>query len=193
MGVATLGGTPFRIDPISISWSYSIKTNVTETVGGKVVQVFGTSLSDMTVRGKFSSWQEQDRFLALVKRWIDSVTDNKDAPPLRFTYAPRNWDFLVYVAAFSQPGGADSIDMSSGEIAPDWALTLFVVEDNGGLRTIKDQALESYVTRLATGIGWKQTAYNGPLAEADVQQALTGQGATTITEAFVNANDVSEG
>lgn len=190
MGLATLGGIAFRIDPMAISWSYSIKTSVTETVGGRVVQVFGTTLSDMVVQGKFSSWQEQAQFLERVKAWIDSVTNQRDQPPLRFTYSPRNWDFLVYVTQFSQPGGSDSIDLSSGEIAPDWALTLFIVEDNGGLRKIKDQALENYIVRLSTGIGWRQTAFNGPLGDAEVQSYLSGVNADTVVGAFINQNDV---
>lgn len=176
MGIATLGGIPFRIDPMSVSWSYNIKTSVTLTVGGKVVQVFGTEISDMSVSGKFSSWQEQEDFLVRVEGWIDYVTDDYTRPPLRFTYAPKSWDFLVYVGNFTQPNAGDGVALSSGEIAPPWSLSLFVVEDNGGLEVIKDQALKAYVERLAVGIGWKQTAYNGPMGTQETQEFITGTG-----------------
>lgn len=182
MGLATLGGVPFRIDPTAIEWSYSIKTKSTPTVGGKVVQVFGTQVNDMTVGGKFSSWQEQKAFMGQVKSWIDSTLNDQSQPPLRFTYAPRNWDFLVYVSNFDQPGGGNSIAYSSGEIAPPWALTLQIVEDNGGLRPIKDKAMQAYIERLATGIGWKQTGFNGPMGDLEVQAYIQGQGAGNVAE-----------
>lgn len=182
MGLATLGGIPFRIDPMAINWGYSIKTNVTETIGGKVVQVFGTTVDDMTVRGKFSSIPEQAQFLRRVEGWIDSVIKDRDAPPLRFTYAPRQWDFLVYVASFSQPGSDNSISLSNDVFAPAWALTLSIIEDNGGLRAVKEQAMKSYIERLATGIGWKQTAYNGPLGDQQVQSLMSGRNVGSIPE-----------
>ncbi len=182
MGLATLGGIPFRIDPMAINWSYGIKTSVTETVGGKVVQVYGTSIDDMTVRGKFSSWQEQAQFLRRVEGWIDSVIQNRDAPPLRFTYAPRGWNFLVYVASFNQPGGDNSVSLDNATFAPDWSLTLSIIEDNGGLQAIRDQAMEMYIVRLSTGIGWKLTEYNGPMGDAEIESLLQSRGVTSVPE-----------
>lgn len=182
MGLATLGGVPFRIDPTGIEWSYSIKTSSTNTVGGKVVQVFGTQINDMTVTGKFSSWQEQKAFMVQVKAWVDSTIKDKTQPPLRFTYSPRNWDFLVYISNFDQPGGGNSVALSPGEIAPPWSLTMMIVEDNGGLRSIKEGVLRDYIERLATGIGWKRTKFNGPLGDLEVQQYITGQGKANVEE-----------
>lgn len=177
MGLATLGGIPFRIDPMAISWAYIIKTAVTDTVGGKVVQVFGTEVSDLTLNGKFSSWKEQEEFLNRVRGWIDSITNDYSRPPLRFTYAPRGWDFLVYVSQFDQHNAT-----SSHSISHPWSLTLFIVEDNGGLRTVKESALSAYIDRLAKGIGWKQTAYNGPMGAEEAQSYITGQGVDGVQD-----------
>lgn len=184
MGLATLGGIAFRIDPRAISWNYSIKTAVTETVGGRVVQCFGTEISDMTVQGQFSSWQEQDAFLDRVHSWIDQAT-SADATPVRFMYPPRGWDFLVYVSAFTQPGGGDSIELASGIFAPPWALTLAIIEDNHGLRAVKEDALKAYINRLATGIGWRQTEFNGPMGAQYVEDFLGREGVGNIQELLV--------
>lgn len=163
MGVATLNGRPFRIDPTSIEWAYTIKTAVIETVGGRVVQIFGTDIDDMTVMGTFGvgGWQEQIDFLNVASQWAEGVANNPTGPPMRFIYPPNGWDFLVYLRAFSQAGGA-SVVMDNMTPAPPWMLTLFVIEDNTGLRPVKDAAIEAYITRLSQGIGWKQTEYNGP-------------------------------
>ena len=65
MGNAVLNGIPFRIDPSSISWPFTVKTSSNKTIGGKVLQVFGTQLGDMTVAGTFGvgGTKEQREFL----------------------------------------------------------------------------------------------------------------------------------
>src|SRR4051812_24078460 len=64
-GQATLSfaGGPsvkFRIDPTEISWDFKINTSVTNTVGGRVVQVTGATLSDIIVHGGFGERRDFD-------------------------------------------------------------------------------------------------------------------------------------
>lgn len=187
MGVATLSGRPFRIDPITISWAYTIKTSVTETVGGKVVQIFGTDIDDMTVTGSFGigGWEEQARFLETALKWAEGEVANPTGPPMRFVYPPHGWDFLVYLRAFNQTDAGQSVELSNRIPAPGWSLTLFIVEDNSGLRPIKDAAIKAYVDRLSKGIGWKQTKYNGPLGWNEVQTRIAP---STGVQDFLNTN-----
>lgn len=56
MGLASLGfadgpALSFRIDPESIDYNVKVHTSVTNTVGGRVIQVLGSSISDVTIRG----------------------------------------------------------------------------------------------------------------------------------------------
>jgi hypothetical protein len=56
MGVASLGfpkgpSRTFRIDPDSIDYNITVHTSVQQTVGGRVIQILGTSISDVTVSG----------------------------------------------------------------------------------------------------------------------------------------------
>lgn len=70
MALASLDGLHFRINPSSIDWGYSIDTNVEETIGGRVVQVIGATLTDITLSGEYGEFKgyrknddRRDRFL----------------------------------------------------------------------------------------------------------------------------------
>jgi len=170
MGLATLGSHTFRIDPSSAEWKYSVKTCDIKTVGGKVVQVFGARIEDMTITGSFGvgGWQEQAAFLEAMKTIADAqvssaLVSQSTAEPLRFLYPPKGWDFLVYLTAFSDPAGSSSVHLEDTNFAPEWSLTLFVVEDNSGLHQV---ASDAFIARLAAGMGWHQSVYNGGGAAA---------------------------
>lgn len=178
MGLATLGDHTFRIDPTSVSWKYAVKSRDFNTVGGKVVQIFGARIEDMTVTGSFGvgGWQEQAAFLEKMKtvgtaQVTSGLNGNTPSPPLHFRYPPKGWDFLVYLTKFTDPRGPSSVHLEDTNFAPKWSLTLFVVEDNTGLQQV---AMDSFISRLADGLGWKQTSYNGPLTQADVVSLVGG-------------------
>lgn len=176
MGEALLDGQPFRIDPMSVSWDYTIKLSESNTVGGRVVQVLGSNLGDMTVIGNFGigGWQEQTAFLERMKLIADRQQAST-AAPMRFFYPPKGWDFLVYLRAFQQPGANDSVNYANDIPAPPWQLTLFIVEDNSGLH-IASAAQAVFIARLAQGIGWKGLSqWNGPVGYQELQQILQGQ------------------
>lgn len=172
MGRAMLDGVPLRIDPDSVKWSVSARIADTKTLGGKVIQILGAEVSDMEVTGHFGNgdpsvgdvggWQEQQRFVA----WIKSISRQAEADlkPVRFVYAPRGWDFLVYLKRLDQDPYANE------NFNPRWTLTLFIVEDSTGkvVKGVKDL----YIKRLMAGVGWKQSNYNGPLGQRE-KDALT--------------------
>lgn len=71
MGVAQLGNYTFRIDPSQVFFAYEVDTQVVNTVGGRVVQVYGVTLGDITVQGLFGqehipggrdSWEMAEEF-----------------------------------------------------------------------------------------------------------------------------------
>ena len=169
MGVGSLNGRTFRLDPESIAYHFDIKASATNTVGGRVVQVFGTRISDLIVTGSFGvgSWEEQQQFLS------DIITDMQGqegqlgpngfyggSQPIVFSYPPRNWNFDVYLLQYTQPGGSFSVVLDNEIINPQWTLDMFIVNDNGGLVAETNTALTSYLNRLANGIGWTLNAYN---------------------------------
>lgn len=164
MALATLGGIPLRTNPTDIRWNFSMKSTSINTMGGKVVQILGTELSDLTIVGTFGNgrrdlgdtegWQNQVRFRDQVSRWARQTASADNPPPLRFTYAPRRWDFSVYVRSFSD------VHMANDEINPAWQLVLFPLQD--GTAEIIQGIKDLYIQRLMNGVGWTQSDYNGP-------------------------------
>lgn len=187
--VATFAGRPFRLEPESIAWDFSVKTSARKTIGGKVIQVYGANIGDMTVTGSFGvgGWEEQAEFF---ERMIEVAESSANGgPPVRFTWGDRGWDFAVYLKAHSSPQGK-AIEYGNEIINPQWTLTLFIVEENINLKTMAENF---YIDRIAKGLGWTPGPYNGPLTYADVQSYLTSVPATTINDAFSHAYAKSPG
>ena len=164
MGVALLGEHKFRLDPSSIQWNFTIKTNAFETVGGRVVQVYGTDTGDMQIEGSFGrgGYVEQKAFLEEMRKIGLAQAANAKAKtavnPLRFLYPPKGWDFLVYLKEYRQPGGNNSVMVEPHLVDIPWSLRLFIVEDNADLTRI---VVDNYIARMSIGLGWKQTTFNG--------------------------------
>jgi hypothetical protein len=182
----------FRIDPESIIWNFEILTNVVETIGGRVIQVIGSYLDDLTVTGSFGqdhrtaqgeSWRQAEAFLLLIQKIMDaqSADATKQAemhPPAVFTYPPKNYRFNVYVKSLDDadnPG--TSIVMTPGKFNQRYTLTLFIVQDastalvqagssNGVVAQQADAAVAAYMARISDGIGWKFSQYTGQAGAA---------------------------
>jgi len=192
VALASLGGLTFPIEPSAVNWTYQMKTAQQRTLGGTVVQVFGVNLGDMTVTGSFGNgsrargdtegWQAQERFRKQVQTWTEQAISNSGAKPLRFLFPAYKWDFQVFVKGFTSSDG-NSVHHNDEIINPQWTLTLFIVADSTGVVTkgIKD----AYLSRLMTGVGWRQTQYNGPSAQ-DVATTLKGQSVVTFVENTLN-------
>lgn len=205
-GVASLGfpGGPsvvLRLNPSAISWNFQINTNVTETVGGRVVQVLGATLSDLTVRGSFGERRGTDHttgkeyaeaFLAKMKEMAawqarDASVHRAMHEPAVFNFPPKGWRFQVYLKDLSDPDGGGAITHRVGKFAYDYQLTLKVHADlsdtsrilgksNGVIAQAKDKAVASYINRIADGIGWHISEYNGG---GQINQVIAdGTGAT---------------
>lgn len=170
MGQAMLADYAFRVDPENISWSFGVKTKVTYTIGGKVVQVYGTQIGPMTLSGSFGlgGFEEQERFLKKMTALAKAQGEGTNKP-YRFLFPQRNWDFKVFIRSVATPDGSLSMHVSPEIIDPRWVLTLHIVEENAGLKKI---ATDAYIARLSEGIGWHPSAYNGP---ADYQAMLDEQ------------------
>lgn len=219
-GVASLGfpGGPsvvLRLNPSLIDWRFQIDTNVTETVGGRVVQVLGATLSDLTIKGSFGerrggqhvdSKTYSEAFLAKMKEmaaWQSRDAGKHQAMhnPAVFVYPPKNWRFQVYIKDLSDPDGGNSITHRPGKFAYDYVLTLMVHADlsdtsqvlgksNGVLAKKKDAAISSYIERIADGIGWRFTEFNGPGGTSTIVKESVG--ATSGTGAHKVGSKPSE-
>lgn len=192
MGVATIDGIPFRIDPDTVSWDHQIKKSVQETIGGKVIQILGVKLGAMTVSGSFGQgyFQEQRAWLSKMRALADSQVNDFTAMPPRFLYPGYGWDFLVYLTSYSTKESAQSIVLDMNTVNVTWKLIFHIVEDNSGLSQVLRNA---YIDRLADGIGWRPNKYNGPEGFNDLQTTLSEIGATDLRDYLIQAYGLDRG
>ncbi len=174
MSVGTLNGQPFDVDPESIAYHFDLKASATPTVGGKVVQVFGTRVSNMTVSGSFgiAGLAAQQKFLAEITLQMGEQRGGLgpggyvQGQSIRFTFPPRNYDLQVYVLNYSQPGTNFSVALDNEIINPQWELEFFIVNDNAGtLAPVANASINSYLNRLMEGLGWNPNEYNSTALE----------------------------
>ncbi len=190
MSRATLGGVPFRLNPQSVQWDWTVKTKADPTIGGKVVQVFGIDPGEISVSGSFGvgGWEEQQKFLERMKRLADSHLV-ADARPIRFLWPTFEWDFQVWLKSYTGDGPA-AIQLSNTVVAPGWTLALSIVEDNLSLRQV---AADQYIARLSEGLGWQQSEFNGGMDFADLQETLARRGVSTLPDYFAVSYGISGG
>lgn len=169
-----LGPYRLRTHPSEIRWNFQMKTNDAKAMGGKVIQITGLKMHDITVSGAFApdraegdteAWQQMMRF----REWIDIQTESTEqgTKALRFSYPPRGWDFNVFIREVATP-----FRFSPDEFAPKWTIKLFPI-DQTSQQVIKG-VRDLYIKRLMNGVGWKQTDYNGP-TQMEVDDALGGR------------------
>lgn len=190
---ATLGfdnGGPrvvWRVDPDSVDWNWKINTSVTSTIGGRVVQVIGATLSDVTIVGSFGqshgdgpngeSWVLAEAFYSKIREMMawqsrDASDPGKMQPPAVFTLPSKNWRFSVYIKDLTDPDGGGAVTLSTGKFSHRYQLTLFIVEElsdalvkagtsNGVLNQQKAKAIDQYLARINDGIGWHFSQFNG--------------------------------
>lgn len=191
MGFASLGfangpSITFRIDPDSIEWNFKVNTTVIPTVAGRVVQVLGATLSDLTVAGKYGqnvkagtdgeSWKQAEFFVNKIRQIQefqsqDSTQRGLMHVPAVFNYSPKNWRFNVYVKSIADSRGG-SVAHQQGRFSYDYVLTLFIVDvlsdDLHTLKGAQAAAVDSYIARISEGIGWHFSQYNGQVNEHPV-------------------------
>lgn len=201
MSTANLGGVDFRISPSQVNWTYSVDTNVIPTIGGRVIQILGVTLGDMVVQGRYGvdraggreSWVLAEQFSADVARLVQRQSalptpdqlSGRDPTPMHPTHrflfddtadvpagqAGHSWDFQVYVKSLQDIDDQGFVvTHRTGKYSYGYQLTLFIVEDNTG--QLARVAQDAFLDRLANGVGWKQSDYNGPMTVGALQAYL---------------------
>lgn len=103
MALASLAGVHFRLNPASIDWGYSIDTSVEETIGGRVVQVIGATLTDITLAGDYG--ERKGYRYGDGRKENALLTPGKDGPLLSWELAEA---FLDRVRAMMDAQSEDS-------------------------------------------------------------------------------------
>jgi hypothetical protein len=209
MGSASLGGIRFRIDPSQVSIPYKMNVAVTQTVGGRVVQVHGVTFGDMTIRGLFGqdranrreSWQLAEDFSTAVGKLVDKQSARPTMaqltgtdptpmhPTLRFLYndesSPSRRGLPVHDWDFNVY--IKSLREIEGESTVShttgkfsYGYTLTLFIVQDNTGKLAQVAQNAFIDRLSKGLGWKRGPYNGLMTAADLASYLQSKGAADI-------------
>lgn len=131
----------FRTNPNEIWWSYELLTNIDETFGGRVMQILGTRLGDLTVTVECGGGGI-DYLMQVVLMLRNIMSDQRNGNTARFTYTTRNWNLNVY--AMSIPF-QDQFDATVREIP----LNFKIQEDVNGI--LSQVTLDAHLAMLNDG------------------------------------------
>lgn len=202
MALASLGGVPFRINPSQVTWSYEADVNVIPTVGGRVVQVLGVTMGDMTIQGLFGhdrakGVESGDLAEAFMQR-IAGLVDQQSAlptmaqltgadptpmhPTVRFIYndeadaAARNLpghNWDFNVYIKSLKDVSDPNSTITHRTGKySYGYTLTLFIMQDNTGKLTEVATNSFIDRLSSGLGWKRSTYNGQMTAAELQNYL---------------------
>lgn len=179
MALASLGFTggpqvTFRINPSEIGWGFEIHTSVTETVGGRVIQITGATLSDLTVVGYLgedrtrdagapgedhpgASWRLAEAFVAQCRQIMrqqskDSSQTGLMQQPATFSYPARGWRWQVYLKSVGEVDGSGSLEHRTGKFSHGYNLTLFPVQTGSEALVKAGQSLGGFQAAQASAI-----------------------------------------
>ncbi len=145
-----------RIDPNNITWAYALSTKVDDTVGGKVVQILGMNIDNLTLDGEcgVAGRAELRRIATFVRDF--ALWQRQSGKPGRLTYVPRNYVFGVYVSSFTYNDATENV-------AFPYTIVMKVQEDLSGVASSK--TIRAELARLQAGIGYTKNAYTVPAAD----------------------------
>jgi hypothetical protein len=164
MGLAKLGfadgpSLTFRVDPEGFDYNVKVHTSVTNTVGGRVIQVLGTTVSDVVVRGSIGenhglgrgksggehpgvSWKLASEFFYQIQGLQQLQSAGANTPgstnkagfflkPATFVYSPKGLRFQCYIKAITDPDGDGTAGVvhKVGRANYRYVLTLFPVQE----------------------------------------------------------------
>lgn len=131
----------FRTNPNEIWWSYELITHTEETYGGRVVQILGLKLGDLTVKIECGGggW---DYLMMVVNYLRDLLTDQRNGKTAQFAYTTRGW--LLSVFGMAVPFG-DQVTATTREIT----LNFKIQQDITGL--LSQGTLDANLARLNQG------------------------------------------
>jgi hypothetical protein len=164
----------FRTNPNEVNWNYSLITKTDQTYGGRVVQILGTKVDDLTVKIDcgLGGWPYLVKVVAFMR---DLMVAQRNGRPAIFEYTTRNWKLKVYAASF--PFG-DQVTATTRELT----LQFKVQEDISGI--ISSATVAAALQSLANGIGWQRSQYNDYYAPINDTGILPT--ASTVTNAARN-------
>ena len=132
----------FRTNPNAVWWSYELLTHTENTYGGRVIQILGTRLGDLSVKIDCGNggW---DYLMSVVSYLRDLLVDQRGGNTATFEYTTRNWKLNVY--ALNIPF-QDQVTATTREIE----MVFKIQEDVTGI--LSQTSLNVELARLQDGV-----------------------------------------
>lgn len=140
----------FRTNPNEVTWNYSLITKTDQTYGGRVVQILGTKIEDLTVKVDCGNggWPYLVKIVTFMR---DLMVAQRNGQTAVFEYTTRKWKLKVYAASFPF---ADQITATTRELT----LNFKVQEDISGI--VSSATISAALQAFINGVGWERNQYN---------------------------------
>lgn len=140
----------FRTNPNEVGWNYSLITKTDQTYGGRVVQILGTKIDDLTVKVDcgMGGWPYLVKVVTFMR---DLMVAQRNGQTATFEYTSRNWKLKVYAASFPF---MDQVNATTRELT----LNFKVQEDISGI--VSTASIAAAIQSFASGIGFQRNQYN---------------------------------
>lgn len=207
MANASVGGYVFDIDPSTATWTYSLKTKVTPTYGGRVVQVLRCNIENLSIGGYLTQshgqlgstirtvegrtvqagtnvggyeyrFAQMKRFERDVRSIMEAQAESKE--PMTFTYPILGWSGKVFLT------GYDAVKYDVATTAVSYRLSF---EVDSGFDEIVTTASSQGLDNIEDGVNWTRNEYNTPTTDWDtvkqaLKSALEAAGTSATTESI---------
>jgi hypothetical protein len=173
MGLASISAHRkfvFRVDPYNVTWSYSLRTHTDNTYGGKVIQLLGVSLGDLSVDivTGAGGLEEAKRVMGFFREMYLWQRDQQQLAT--FSYPQKKYNLQVWAKNITMQDSLTNVDFPI-------QMTFAIQEDLGG--TLTKTSMRKELSKLADGIGYDKNVYNDPMAAANIKAAQQMQQITT--------------
>ncbi len=170
----------FKVDPYDIAWGYTLRSQTTDTYGGKVIQILGVELNNLTINtvaggDGYPYLEEMRDFFREMGRWQQNYQE-----PATFLFPPKNYHIKFWGQRFT-------FDNSLDNVVYPVQITGMIQEDIAG--TLKQSIMTEEIKKLAEGIGYVRNQYNDPtIGEENIKKLNElKSGADPATTAGVGA------
>ena len=195
MANARLGGYLFEVNPHTVSWGYSLNTHSDNTMGGRVVQILGVKVEDITLTGhvlqkRGSQFESLEDFEARIKGMMDRQLETKR--PFRFSMPVLGIEGDVFIKSYK------TVSYSYKLAAHEYTLVLGVDNGFGSVRSmISDEAVNGLWGATSTGVGLVEGRFRIPSSTSwntviQIASMLYNEGALTDSQTFMELLERAE-
>lgn len=159
---ATLDGIGFPFDPNQFEWGYATKTNVVQTLGGRVIQLLSLQIKSINWQGDAGSEANLLKLFDQLSLVLDRQVESGN--PSTLSVPSKGWSFKVYL------DGLSGFSWTKTTVTYPYSLRFLVDSGHGSIYTsLRTRELE----RLSEDFGRIHPAFSGPDGYGEVVERLS--------------------